>query len=151
MIAQWENEWLSLSVLPVARVQLPAMAEYLKGFFPGWAHSVNPTWASVAENGSIPLNATTLVDIEEVGRSPTMDSDGWHKRKLQAYRCKLKYCPCMFQWPRGGGFSFLKLKITWFTPVAKPRFDSSGWCLSSNGNIACIFINELAKCCPGAS
>jgi len=32
MIAQCVS---SLSVLPVARVQFPATAEYLKGFFPG--------------------------------------------------------------------------------------------------------------------
>ena len=50
MIAQWDS---SLSVLPVARVQFPAMAEYFKGFFPGWSRSANPSWASVAENGSI--------------------------------------------------------------------------------------------------
>ena len=31
-IAQWDS---SLSVLPVARVQFPATAEYFKGFFPG--------------------------------------------------------------------------------------------------------------------
>ena len=31
MIAQWDS---SLSVLPVARVQFPAMAEYFKGFVP---------------------------------------------------------------------------------------------------------------------
>ena len=53
MIAQWENECISLSVLSVARVIIaqwenecispsvlsvalvPAMAEYFKGFFPG--------------------------------------------------------------------------------------------------------------------
>ena len=50
MIAQCNN---SLSVLPVARVQFPATAEYFKGFFRGWSHSANPSWASVAENGSI--------------------------------------------------------------------------------------------------
>ena len=50
MIAQWDS---SLSVLPVARVQFPATAEYFKGFFPSWSHSANPSWASVAENGSI--------------------------------------------------------------------------------------------------
>ena len=32
VIAQWESECISLSVLPVARVQLPTMAEYYKGF-----------------------------------------------------------------------------------------------------------------------
>jgi len=50
MIAQWDS---SLSVLPVARVRFPATAEYFKGFFPDWSHSANPSWASVAENGSI--------------------------------------------------------------------------------------------------
>jgi len=50
MIAQWDS---SLSVLPVAQVQYPATTEYSKGFFPGWSHSANPSWASVAENGSI--------------------------------------------------------------------------------------------------
>jgi len=42
-----------LSVLPVARVQFPATVEYFKGFVPDWLHSANPSWASVAENGSI--------------------------------------------------------------------------------------------------
>jgi len=35
MIAQWENECISLSVLLVSWVQFPAMAEYIKGLFPG--------------------------------------------------------------------------------------------------------------------
>jgi len=38
MIAQWDNERLSLSVLPVAWVQFPTMAEYFKGLLPGWSH-----------------------------------------------------------------------------------------------------------------
>jgi len=50
MIARWDS---SLSLLPVAGVQFPATAEYFKGVFPGWSHSANPSWASVAENGSI--------------------------------------------------------------------------------------------------
>ena len=43
MIAQWEYECISLSILPVARVQFPATAEYFKGFFPGCPHSANPS------------------------------------------------------------------------------------------------------------
>ena len=31
-MAKWENEWISLSVLSVARVQFPAVAENFKGF-----------------------------------------------------------------------------------------------------------------------
>jgi len=53
MIAQWENECISLSVLSTTRVQFPVVAEYFKGFIPGWSHSANPPWASAAENGSI--------------------------------------------------------------------------------------------------
>ena len=34
MIAQWENKYISLSVLPVARVQFLVTAEYFKGIFP---------------------------------------------------------------------------------------------------------------------
>ena len=75
MVAQWENECSSLLVLPVDRVQFSAMAEYFKGFFSGWSHSANPSWASVAKNWQHPLNGTTeSVDIEEEGRSPTLDS-----------------------------------------------------------------------------
>jgi len=50
MIVQWDS---SLSVLPVARFRFPATAEYFEGFFSGWSHSANPSWASVSENGSI--------------------------------------------------------------------------------------------------
>jgi len=75
MIAQWDS---SLSVLPVARVQFPATAEYFKGFFPNWSHSANPSLASVAENGQSPLNDTAQpVDSEEEGRSSTTDIR-WH-------------------------------------------------------------------------
>jgi len=35
VIAQWENKGISLSILPVARVQFPATAEYFKGYFRG--------------------------------------------------------------------------------------------------------------------
>jgi len=38
MIAQWESECISLSVLSMARVQFPAVAKSFKGFFPGWSH-----------------------------------------------------------------------------------------------------------------
>jgi len=49
------GEWMySLSVLSVAPVQFPATAENFKGLPPGGSHSANPTWAGVAENGSIP-------------------------------------------------------------------------------------------------
>jgi len=35
MVAQWENECISLSVPSAARVQFLAVAEHFKGFFPG--------------------------------------------------------------------------------------------------------------------
>ena len=73
MIAQWDS---SLSVLPVARVQFSATADYFKGIFPGWLHSLptrpEPAWQKMAQSA---LNDTTRpVDSEEEGRSSTMDS-----------------------------------------------------------------------------
>jgi len=71
MIAQWDS---SLSVLPVALVQFPAMAEYFEGF--SLADRTLPTrpepaWQKMAQS---PLNDTTHpVDSEEEGRSSTMD------------------------------------------------------------------------------
>jgi len=35
MIAQWENECISLAVLFMAQVQFLTVAKYFKGFFPG--------------------------------------------------------------------------------------------------------------------
>jgi len=35
MIAQWENECISLPVLPVARVHFQTVTEYFMGFLPG--------------------------------------------------------------------------------------------------------------------
>jgi len=40
MIAQWDSP---LSGLPVARVQFPVVAEYFKGFIPGWSHALRCT------------------------------------------------------------------------------------------------------------
>jgi len=87
MIAQWENACISLSVLSMARVMIAhclsspwsgfnsrTVAEYFKGFFPGWSHSANPSWASMTENSSISFNgATQPVDFEEEGQSLTTD------------------------------------------------------------------------------
>ena len=47
VIAQWENECISLSALSMTRVQFPVMADYFKRFFPSWLHYANPFWASV--------------------------------------------------------------------------------------------------------
>lgn len=44
--------------LPLARVQFQAMVKYFKGFFPVRSKSANPSWANMAEQGSIfPLMA----------------------------------------------------------------------------------------------
>ena len=71
MIAQWDS---SLSVLPVARVQFPATAEYFKGFFPAdrtLPTRPEPAWQKMAQS---PLKYTTQpVDSGEEGRSSTMD------------------------------------------------------------------------------
>ena len=62
MIAQWENECFSLSVLSIARVQLPAIAEYFKGFFPDWSHagasrnfSNDAPWETLSQIPSRPI------------------------------------------------------------------------------------------------
>ena len=106
MIAQWDS---SLSVLPVARVQFSATTEYFKGFLTGWSHSANPTWASVAANGSLPSMTPHMqpMDSEEESRNPNTDrraGDGphqWHCMQLprkgikrlyffQCYKCFLE-------------------------------------------------------------
>jgi len=68
MIAQWENECISLSVLFVARVHFPVMAKYFKGC-PRADHTLptssEPAWQKIAQP---PLNGTTQsVAIEEKG------------------------------------------------------------------------------------
>ena len=56
-MAQWVNDSISLSVLPVAWVQFPVMAD----------HPL-PTRPGHEKNGSSPLDGTTqLMEIEEEG------------------------------------------------------------------------------------
>jgi len=66
MIAQWDS---SLSVLPVARVQFSVMVEYFTGYFPDWSHYANPSWASVAEHGSISPQWHHTTCVQLGGRS----------------------------------------------------------------------------------
>jgi len=47
MIAQWDS---SRSVPPYGPGSIPGHCGVFQGFFPGWSHSANPSWASVAEN-----------------------------------------------------------------------------------------------------
>jgi len=72
MIAQWDS---SLSVLPVARVQFPATAEYFKGFSltdRTLPTRPEPAWQKMAQS---PLKDTTQpVDSEEEGRVLGTDS-----------------------------------------------------------------------------
>jgi len=83
MIAQWDS---SLFVLLVARVQFPATAEYFKGFFFGWSHSANPSWASVAENGSI--SPHPILSLNQVDTDPLMV---FHAKLQQEKKDKLIY------------------------------------------------------------
>jgi len=89
MIAQWDS---SLSVLPVARVQFPATAEYFKGFFPAdrtLSTRPEPAWQKMAQS---PLkNTTQPVDSEEEGRSSTMDRR-WNKTKTKTTEVARKLC-----------------------------------------------------------
>ena len=74
MIAQWENEFISLSGLLVAWVQFPTVAEYFKGVF--LADHTMPTHPEPARQkiAQKSLNGTTKpVEIKEEGRSPTAD------------------------------------------------------------------------------
>jgi len=59
MIAQWENEWILLSALPMARVQFLAMAEYLKGFYPA-----DPPCCLVHNLGILKARYTTETVVE---------------------------------------------------------------------------------------
>jgi len=79
MIAQWENEFISLSFLSLARVQFPATVEYFKGFsLADHTPPIRPEPARQKMAESL-LNGTTQpVDTEEEGRSLTTDRE-WLK------------------------------------------------------------------------
>ena len=83
-IAQWENECISRSVLPVAWVQFAAAAEYFKGFFPGWSHSANQSWASEVENGPISPQWHAPQNLWKLRRKAEVQlwtDNGWGKKK----------------------------------------------------------------------
>jgi len=62
MIAQWENESISLSVLSMVRALFPAVAEYLRDFSLA-DHSLLTSWQKL---GQSPLDGSTqAVDIGE--------------------------------------------------------------------------------------
>ena len=52
---------MNLTVLPVARVQFPAMAEYFKGVFHTLPTRPEPAWQKMAQS---PLNDTTMADSD---------------------------------------------------------------------------------------
>ena len=65
-----DRQW----VIPLSYHDWLDTAEYFKRFFPGWSHSTKPSWASVAENGSIsPQRHHTTCGQRRKGRSSTMD------------------------------------------------------------------------------
>jgi len=75
MIVQWEDGYISLTVLSVARVSFPAMMEFSSRVFSLTDHTrpsrPEPMWQKMAQSS---LDRTTqLVVIEEESRSPTMD------------------------------------------------------------------------------
>lgn len=73
MVKQYQSWWIPLSALSVAWVRFPVMAEYFKGFFPDWSHSVNSSWASVAKYDSV--------------------SPQWHHTCMWTSRCKTEVQP----------------------------------------------------------
>jgi len=74
MIAWWDNEYILLSVLSMARGHFPTVEEYFKGFSLAY-HTLptrlEPAWQNMIQS---PLNGTTQpVDVEEEGQRPTTD------------------------------------------------------------------------------
>jgi len=83
MIAQWENERVSLFVLSVAQILF--LAEHFRHAFLLTDHTLparsEPAWQKMAQS---PLIGTIKpVDIEEEGRSPTMDRQWVNKNTDQ--------------------------------------------------------------------
>jgi len=67
-------------------IHTSAMAEYFKGFFPGWSHSANPSWAIVAENGSISPQWVTF-SMGHAGASRKSPNDApWETLSLRLSR-----------------------------------------------------------------
>ena len=82
MIAQWDS---SLPVLPVARVQFPATAEYFKGFFPGWSLWSTVLATVLLEEDSGPTSAkTNLENILHKGESANREMDAIFKKMILA-------------------------------------------------------------------
>ena len=105
MIAQLEKECISLSALPWPRVQFSAVAEYFKGVFPGWSHSANPSWASVAENGSIAPQWHRTTCGQRGGR-PTFNygqTDRQTDRQWLLKACLLRRSTWAIKWPSTSG------------------------------------------------
>jgi len=71
MIAQWDNESISLSIFFMARVHFLATVEYFKQFFPGLSHSASQVWQKMAP--SLLSGTAQPVDSEEEGQSSTTD------------------------------------------------------------------------------
>jgi len=68
MTAQWENECIPMSVLPMTLVQShAAVVEYFEGF----SLAANPSVAKMAQ--SPPKGLTQPLDVEELGLDPTME------------------------------------------------------------------------------
>ena len=113
MIAQWDS---SLSVLPMARVQFPATAEYFKRFFPGWSHSANPSWASVAENGSISPQRHHTTCGQRGGRLKFNHAQTMADRKKNCASRKYNLtCPC---WLVSSVLPTLTLALAWLLTSA---------------------------------
>ena len=91
MIAQWNSrdKWekrISLSVLPVARVQFPATADHTLPTRP------EPAWQKMAQS---PLNDTTQpVGSEEEGQCPTMNRLWLKEKKIYS----ISVCACNVKW-----------------------------------------------------
>jgi len=96
MIAQLENECISLSVLSMARVQFPVMAEYFKDIFPGWSHSASPSWASVSENSSISPQWHHTTCGHRGGRLESNHGQTLAQRKISRYTYQMHWAIALY-------------------------------------------------------
>ena len=119
-MAQWDS---SLSVLPVARVQFPATAEYFKGFFPGWSLWSVVQATVLLEEDSGPTSAiTNLENILHKGESATHEMDAIFKKKKNRISDFQETYSLSFHGPSQSASSFHGL--TW-SPVGVVFYRSS--------------------------
>jgi len=130
MIAQWENECISLSVLSVARIFFPVMVEFLRNF--SLADHTLPTRPEPVgqKMAQSPFNGTTKpVDSEEESWNPTTDTrtdNGWETKDGNTKRP----FPLFTHSPVG-----VLLPLTWLDDSLPDPYCNFRYRILSQGNI----------------